>query len=55
MHYAEQSECIAHVQAHCDSTHKKRNQTHGHFMEVWKTGLGNSVNTDFEPLHHINT
>ncbi len=55
MHYAQQSECISHVQSHCHSTHKKTYQTHGHSMEVWQTGFGKSINTEFEPLHHLDT
>ena len=55
MHYAQQSECISHVQSHCNSTHKKTYQAHGHSMEVWQTGFGKSINTDFEPLHHLDT
>lgn len=55
MRSKECTEAIFHIQESRDSTRRISFQSHGRPIQAFDRGNGKIQNTDFEPLHYIDT
>ena len=55
MRSKEQTEAITNLQECRDSTRRISFQSHGQPMQAFENGCGRTKNTDFEPLHYLDT
>lgn len=55
MRSKEQTEAITNLQECRDSTRRISFQSHGQPMQTFENGCGRTKNTDFEPLHYLDT
>ena len=55
MRSKEQTEAITNLQECRDSTRRNSNQMQGQLMQAYENGCGRTKNTDFEPLHYLDT
>ena len=55
MRSKEQTEAITNFQECRDSTRRISFQSHGQPMQAFENGCGRTKNTDFEPLHYLDT